>query len=308
MSDNNPPKIFEIAKDLSSSSLNPINAIANATNSIISSISNAKSKMVESDNNRDIENKRTDAKLKIDIASSSITGIANAVSSVSNVISKSKETKAKIVESDNNKDIENKKTDAMMKTSITNSAISGAANVGNSIISSISYAFGKSKESETRISESKDNKTIKIAESDNNKDIENKRTDAIMKVEIVKEGVNLTSVVLNNTDAIVDVLNTFKEAKLAMAEIEADLEKNQLEFEKWKIQANNDLIKFQEASNNTKEIISSYSRRLEKITDTILSIPTDTLNVEEIKIRTQLLEKMDNIDDKLAKTLFELLG
>lgn len=263
MSDKNLPKIFDMAKGLTSS-FNPINSISNAAGTITSSISNA--------------------------------------------VSKSKETKAKMVESDNNRDIENKRTSAIMKTSITNTAINGAANFGSSIASSISNAFGKSKEAEARINESKDNKTIKIVESFNNRDIENNRTDAMMKVEIVKEGVNLTSVVLNNTDAIVDVLNTFKEAKLAMAEIEADLAKNELEFEKWKIQANNDLIKFQEASNNTKEIINSYSRRLEKITDTILSIPTDTLNEEEIKIRTQLLEKMDDIDDKLAKTLFELLG
>ena len=185
--------------------------------------------------------------------------------------------------------------------------ITAIPNAINGIVSSISNAVSKSKDCKARIVESDNTKEVEIVKSNND-----------VKMEVIKGSFGLAINAADNIDGVVKICNELKEASIGLAQIKADLDahianldfedrNNDRKFKMWMKQSDDDLIKFELKSDILERKIDSYSQRLDKITDKILSIPTNTLDEEEIKLRTHLMELSRHIHTTINDLLIKLM-
>ena len=72
-------------------------------------------------------------------------------------------------------------------------------------------------------------------------------------------------------------------------------------------EADNNLEKFKLISNSSFNVINSISNNLNSFVEQVLRIPTDTINESEIKHRTELLDKVNDLSTKISEMLIALL-
>ena len=117
---------------------------------------------------------------------------------------------------------------------------------------------------------------------------------------------------LNNSLSLVgDITTTVKETAqvfVTIKEIDRDIKNIDADLQKFMKNADANLEKFKMSANLVGKEIDSLSTRLDKILDKALGINTNTENEQEIKIRTELLAKVDKWSDIMSSILMKLLG
>lgn len=112
---------------------------------------------------------------------------------------------------------------------------------------------------------------------------------------------------LNNSQQAGGIVGTIASAVVSIKEIEKDMMVIERQFQYLMKQADNNLEKFKLISNSSFNVINSISNNLNSIVEEVLSIPTDTINEEQIKYRTELLDKVNDLSTKISEMLIALL-
>ncbi|EKV56685.1 hypothetical protein [Brachyspira hampsonii] len=112
---------------------------------------------------------------------------------------------------------------------------------------------------------------------------------------------------LNNSQQAGGIVGTIASAVVSMKEIEKDMMVIEKQFQYLMKKADIDLEKFKHSFNLTSNMLNNISNNLNLFAQQVLSIPTDTINENEIKHRTELLNMVNNFNMTISQMLINLL-
>lgn len=112
---------------------------------------------------------------------------------------------------------------------------------------------------------------------------------------------------LNNSQQAGGIVGTIASAVVSMKEIEKDMMVIERQFQYLMKKADIDLEKFKHSFNLTSNMLNNISNNLNLFAQQVLSIPTDTINENEIKHRTELLNMVNNFNMTISQMLINLL-